>query len=80
MVRSACKQCNSLRATAHTPDGCPSQTEICRVVVEGYEVRVIKPGAALNTVVVYIYFSPFGSTAQFKPWPTPLNFPFRFSY
>jgi hypothetical protein len=26
------------------------------------------------------FFPPFGSTAQFRPWPPPWNFPFHFSY
>jgi hypothetical protein len=26
------------------------------------------------------FFFSFGSTAQFRPWPLPGNFPFHFSY
>jgi hypothetical protein len=26
------------------------------------------------------FFFSFGSTAQFRPWPPPRNFPFHFSY
>jgi hypothetical protein len=46
-VWSVCQQCNSLFATAYTPDDGPCQTETCRVVVdEGHEIGVVKPGTA----------------------------------
>jgi hypothetical protein len=28
----------------------------------------------------FMYFFSFGCTTQFRPWPPPWNFPFRFSY
>jgi hypothetical protein len=51
---------NSVRATVHTPDDGPCETETCRVVVEeGHEIGVVKPGtaqkAARKIVFVYIH-------------------------
>jgi hypothetical protein len=58
-VRSVCQQCNSLRATTYTPDDGPGATETCRVILEGHEIGVFKPGSArkvlLKPVVVYVY-------------------------
>jgi hypothetical protein len=36
--------------------------------------------ATIPTRLLLYYFSPFGCTAQFRPWPLPWNFPFHFSY
>jgi hypothetical protein len=59
-LMSSMPACNSLHATAYTPDDSCCETEICHVVVEeGHKIGVGKPGnaekAALKTVFVYIY-------------------------
>jgi hypothetical protein len=34
----------------------------------------------LNVPLTAVIFFPFGSAAQFRPWPPPWNFPFHLSY
>jgi hypothetical protein len=47
-IWSVCQQCSSLCATAYAPDSGTCDTETCHVVVEGYEIGVVKPGTALK--------------------------------
>jgi hypothetical protein len=62
-----CRQDKSLRAKAYTHYDRPSETEMCRIVVEeGHEIEVAKSGtvrkAARRTVFVYVH--PVGIVRQ----------------
>lgn len=54
-----CQLCNSSHATIFTPNDGACDAETCRVVEEGHEIEMVKPGTAqkvsLKIVFVYIY-------------------------
>jgi hypothetical protein len=85
-IRPECITRQDRRRTAHCicpwflSWRCPVRLSFSLIILHFPNQMIIRFSAHSMPNNLLLIFFPFGSTAQFSPWPPPWNFPFHFGY